>query len=386
MKNLATSILFVLFVTYPSFGSVSGILEDFFGVGEHGGFHDPDWIVTSDGEFQNGTYVIENINGDSNIDQSDFLERIIDGKGSFRSILELRALRMRGGEHTVSGLTFSHRLSSPNNGGVGIFLDNERPDDQWSFWDTHAFTLPKPVPIESPLRLIIEFDVTSSLYTVAYDNDPRDDIAPIRHDESMYRPDVSEFQEFFLRVVAGGRRASVYAELDYLSILPLDAAPGDFSGDGVLDLDDLEMMTRATRIGRVDSLFDLDGDTHVDANDIAYWVRELGNSYIGDANLDGEFNSSDLVLVFNAGEYEDDVSGASIWYSGDWNGDGDFTTADLVFAFQDAGYEMGPRSEIQFVPEPTFIHVSLLFVVGLFGNYRRRKSDPSLRCRSFGWH
>lgn len=102
--------------------------------------------------------------------------------------------------------------------------------------------------------------------------------------------------------------------------------------------------------------------------------------------MDGEFNSSDLVLVFNAGEYEDDVAGASIWYSGDWNGDGDFATADLVFAFQDAGYEMGPRSEIRFVPEPTFIHVSLLFVVGLFGNYRRRKSDPSLRCRSFGWH
>ena len=111
----------------------------------------------------------------------------------------------------------------------------------------------------------------------------------------------------------------------------------------------------ATRIERVESLFDLDGDTQVDANDIAYWVRELGNSYIGDANLDGEFNSSDLVLVFNADEYEDDVSGASIWYSGDWSGDGDFTTADLVFAFQDGGYEMGPRSASHSVPEPTSI-------------------------------
>ena len=119
----------------------------------------------------------------------------------------------------------------------------------------------------------------------------------------------------------------------------------------------------ATRIERVESLFDLDGDTQVDANDIAYWVRELGNSYIGDANLDGEFNSSDLVLVFNAGEYEDAVSGASIWYSGDWNGDGDFTTADLVFAFQDAGYEMGPRPALHAIPEPDCGGIACFFAL-----------------------
>ncbi|MCA9217162.1 MAG: hypothetical protein KDB27_29035, partial [Planctomycetales bacterium] len=58
----------------------------------------------------------------------------------------------------------------------------------------------------------------------------------------------------------------------------------------------------------------------------------------GDANFDGMFNSRDLVLIFQANEYEDDVSGNSTWSEGDWNGDGDFTTADLVAAFQAGSY------------------------------------------------
>ena len=59
---------------------------------------------------------------------------------------------------------------------------------------------------------------------------------------------------------------------------------------------------------------------------------------VGDANLDGVFNSRDLVLVFQANEYEDDVDGNSSWSEGDWNGDGDFTSADLVEAFRAATY------------------------------------------------
>ena len=59
-----------------------------------------------------------------------------------------------------------------------------------------------------------------------------------------------------------------------------------------------------------------------------------GDRIVGDANGDGIFNSSDLVLVFQAGEYEDAVAGNSTFAEGDWNGDGDFTTADLVLAFQ----------------------------------------------------
>jgi hypothetical protein len=58
----------------------------------------------------------------------------------------------------------------------------------------------------------------------------------------------------------------------------------------------------------------------------------------GDSNHDGEFNSSDLVLVFQAGEYEDALPSNSTFEEGDWDGDGDFTTHYIVFVFQQGNY------------------------------------------------
>jgi hypothetical protein len=59
----------------------------------------------------------------------------------------------------------------------------------------------------------------------------------------------------------------------------------------------------------------------------------------GDANLDGVFNSNDLVVVFQEGQYEDDVPGNSSWSQGDWDGDREFSTSDLVAAFQAGRYQ-----------------------------------------------
>ena len=49
-------------------------------------------------------------------------------------------------------------------------------------------------------------------------------------------------------------------------------------------------------------------------------------SPMGDSNLDRRFDSSDFVLVFQAGKYEDGVAGISSWAEGDWNADGHFDT------------------------------------------------------------
>ena len=59
---------------------------------------------------------------------------------------------------------------------------------------------------------------------------------------------------------------------------------------------------------------------------------------VGDANHDNRFDSLDLVTVYQAGEYEDDIPQNSTLEEGDWNGDGDFTAADLIFAFQTSDY------------------------------------------------
>ncbi len=64
----------------------------------------------------------------------------------------------------------------------------------------------------------------------------------------------------------------------------------------------------------------------------------------GDSNRDGVFDSSDMVLVFRAGEYEDDIAGNSTWEEGDWNLDGDFDSSDLVFAFRSGNYVAGANT------------------------------------------
>ena len=53
------------------------------------------------------------------------------------------------------------------------------------------------------------------------------------------------------------------------------------------------------------------------------------------------FDSSDLVLVFQQAEYEDDIAGNSGWEEGDWNGDGDLDSSDLIAAFQHGLFEVG---------------------------------------------
>lgn len=69
----------------------------------------------------------------------------------------------------------------------------------------------------------------------------------------------------------------------------------------------------------------------------------------GDANFDGQFNTRDLVLVFQAGLY--DLWNDANWEQGDWNLDNRFNSADLVAAMQDGRYERVAAAMT--VPEPT---------------------------------
>ena len=73
----------------------------------------------------------------------------------------------------------------------------------------------------------------------------------------------------------------------------------------------------------------------------SFWIP----SGAGDANLDGRFDSSDLVRVFQAGEYEDSNRRNSSWADGDWNGDREFTTGDIVLAFMYGNYQRAAKPE-----------------------------------------
>ena len=148
---------------------------------------------------------------------------------------------------------------------------------------------------------------------------------------------------------------------------------GDVNRDGEINATDINLLTQAVNDGNADGIYDINGDSNVDASDRTAWVEEIQNTYFGDANLDGEFNSGDFVTVFSAGEYEDDIDGNSTWSTGDWNGDGDFNSGDFVVAFGAAGYEKGPRP-IATVPEPSSY---LLLVLGAAMLARRRGKRSS---------
>ncbi len=166
---------------------------------------------------------------------------------------------------------------------------------------------------------------------------------------------------------------------DIWSMAPFTPRPGDFNGDEQLSVEDIDLFVQRARLfaperTRVRTVgFDLNEDGVQDRGDLNYWVRELKQTWLGDANLDGEFNSSDLTLVFQAGGYEDNRRRNSSWATGDWDGDLDFTTSDLVVAFQDGGYERGARAGVNAVPEPS----SSLWLVAVLGatsiGYVRRR-------------
>jgi hypothetical protein len=146
---------------------------------------------------------------------------------------------------------------------------------------------------------------------------------------------------------------------------------GDYNANGVLDAADLDLQAAAMMGGANPAEFDLNGDSLVDINDREQWVNVLRNTFMGDANLDGEFNSSDFVTVFVAGKYE--TGAAALWAEGDWNGDGVFNSSDFVIAFVGGGYENGPRAGVSAVPEPGSVTLALMGLLGLAGLTRRNR-------------
>ena len=159
-------------------------------------------------------------------------------------------------------------------------------------------------------------------------------------------------------------------EMDSLFNIGGFVLPGDFNGDGMRDPGDYDLLAAGVLNG--DAAFDLDGDGDADSEDRRVWVEDLSNTYFGDADFNGEFNSGDFVAVFSAGKYE--TGEAATWAQGDWNGDNLFNSSDFVIAFSGGGYEIGPRpGGPMVVPEPSSIGLSFcgLIILSIFARRKR---------------
>ncbi len=169
------------------------------------------------------------------------------------------------------------------------------------------------------------------------------------------------------------------ASFPSVSLVGSAAEPGDFDADGDLDEDDVNTLLADIAAGANTGALDVTGDGSVDALDLEKWVKELRKTWFGDATLDGVFNTTDLITVFQAGKFE--VDEIALWSEGDFTGDLRFNTGDLLKAFQDGGFEAGPVAGVSAVPEP---NVTLLLLGGIMSflvgrrrrNWRRSSSTP----------
>ena len=128
------------------------------------------------------------------------------------------------------------------------------------------------------------------------------------------------------------------ADMGYLAVDQPTALRGDFNQDNQVNADDVDRLCTAIQGRSEDGQFDLNGDSTVDDQDMQHMIGDILGTSAGDANLDGVFDSADLVAIFQAGQYEDEVDDNSGWAQGDWDCDGDFTTSDLLVAFQIGKY------------------------------------------------
>jgi hypothetical protein len=145
---------------------------------------------------------------------------------------------------------------------------------------------------------------------------------------------------------------------------------GDFDADGALTLADINLLQSAVKAGTNEAAYDLNADNLVNLTDQGIWVHDLKKSWLGDANLDSEFNSGDLVSVFTVGKYE--TGQPANWEEGDWNADLIFDSGDFVAAFSDGGYEIGPHPAVAAVPEPATLLLTVLGFAALVAGRRAR--------------
>jgi hypothetical protein len=226
-------------------------------------------------------------------------------------------------------------------------------------------------------RVVLPFDVDVAVDDVVMKLDLIGDeisMSAWRAGDAQIDLPVASFRDSTLRVGTVGptldpHQGRASAVLRWMEVAEI--VPGDVDTNDVIDVRDIDYLAAAIREGRNNNRYDVNRDRAVGAADHRSWVKEIANTYFGDANLDRAFDSSDLIETFESRKYEDDLPGNASWSEGDWDGDGDFTTGDLVLAFQDGGYERGPRAALASVPEPSTL---AMLSIGMIAVMRRAGS------------
>lgn len=192
---------------------------------------------------------------------------------------------------------------------------------------------------------------------------PADRFVHIIHSDTA-----SEKLALNLRLAADRNVSTLFVTDDVLPN-PYDRLPTYWSEllDELVPPVSIDELSAAIRAGKQNRNFDLNQDGNVNENDRSFWLENIAKTTFGDSNLDGHFDSADLLRVLAAGQYNDQLAGNSSWQTGDWTGDGEFDSADVLLAMQTGRYEQAARQ----VPEPLGWHNWLLGLWCLFIGGRR---------------
>ena len=122
----------------------------------------------------------------------------------------------------------------------------------------------------------------------------------------------------------GNSAASWTATAPSPAVVDFSNVPGDLTGDGIVDSEDIDALYSAIDAGLTEDRYDLDSSGTVDSDDVTYLVETILGTWFGDANLDGKVDAQDLNAIgINW------TSDGTLWASGDFTGDGSTNAMDL---------------------------------------------------------
>jgi hypothetical protein len=238
-------------------------------------------------------------------------------------------------------------------------------NDQFNDRGTDEFAIVGALEVDGQNRLVAPFTILSGNLSDVSGQTPID--ADVFTADNGLLVSDARYIQFLAISYLDGKVSSGLNEIEIYGRLA-GGVTGDFNGNGVLDAGDVDDLSTQSAGGQNPQRYDLNADQLVNEDDLKVWVKDLYKSWIGDVNLDREFNSSDLVEVLAAGLYE--VDAAAVYTQGDFNGDGRANSSDLVAALADGGYEQGPPAAAA-VPEPASSVLACLACALLLFRWRK---------------
>lgn len=126
---------------------------------------------------------------------------------------------------------------------------------------------------------------------------------------------------------------------------------GDVDGSGAVDDLDIDVLRNAIADQATDSVFDFNGDTFINGNDVNHLVTDILQTSIGDVNLDQRIDAMDMAIIRR--NYGTSISSGILpWGQGNLTGDGSINEFDLLATRFNFGYDSTTAPAQSQTPSP----------------------------------